>query len=402
MRPRKGGSDGLRGLPGLPGPPGLSGPGARPGKGEETGCRACLGFPGLPAFLTQGCGWGKGRRRPAGPARVSRAWGVAENKGKGRAAGLLGDVSFGEGVSARGGSRGTGGGGLRGLPGFPELPGLSGPGARPGNGETTACGAFRGFRAARPSWPRGAAGERGGDGLRGLPGFSGPLGLGVWTRTKEKARAAGLLGNVSFGEGVSARGDSRGTGGDGLRGLLGFPELPGLPGPGAAWERGNDGLRGLPGFPGRPAFLAQGCGWGTGRRWFAGPARVSRASRPFRPRGAAGERGGDGLRGLPGFPGLPVWGYGREQRKRPAGRAWWGTFRLEKAFPPEGMVGEGGATACGARRAFRVPPAFLAQGCGREQRKRPAGAGLAEGALPGGGGIKGRRPAGPSGFGIRG
>ena len=222
MRPRKGGSDGLRGLPGLPGPPGLSGPGARPGKGEETGCRACLGFPGLPAFLTQGCGWGTGRRWFAGPSRAfraSRPGGAAENKGKGP----RGGPAWGRFVWRR----------------------RFGPRGQPGNGRRRLAGPARVFRAFRPGGmdenkgkgPRGGPGGgrfvwrrrfrprvwsgKGGDGLRGLPGFPGPPGLpgpGVRPRTKEEAHVAGLAeGALPGGGGIKGRRPA-GPSGFGIRG----------------------------------------------------------------------------------------------------------------------------------------------------------------------------------------
>ena len=81
-------------------------------------------------------------------------------------------------------------------------------------------------------------------GKRGdLPANGGLPGPGVRLRTKEKAHAAGLVGDVSFGEGVSAMDEA---------------------------EK-------------------------RGKRRPAGPSRASRPARPFRPRGAAGERGGDGM-----------------------------------------------------------------------------------------------------------
>ena len=253
---------------------------------------------------------GEGGRRLAGPAGLSGPGVWPRTKEKARTTGLVGDVSFGEGVSARGGSRGTGGDGLRGLPGFPGL------GVWPRTKEK-ACGAglVGGVSFGEGVSARGDSRGTGGDGLRGLPGFSGPLGLGVWTRTKEKARAAGLVGGVSFGEGVSARGDSRGTG---RRRLAGPAELPGLPDPGVRLGNGEATACGAcPGFPSFPAFPAQGCGWGTGRRRPAGPSRVSRASRPSRPgRGlGTGKRRFAGPSGVSGPPGLGVWPRTKEEAR---------------------------------------------------------------------------------------
>ena len=174
----------------------------------------------------------------------------------------------------------------------------------------------------------------------GLPGPPGPR---VLPRTKEKARASGVLGNVSFGEGVSARGGGLGTGKRRLAGPSGVSGPPGLPGPGV--RLGNGEATACGAFPG------------------------FRAARP----GGMAENKGKGPRDGPGG----------------------GRFVWRRCFGL-GAAGEREATACGAC------PGFPALGCCREQRKRPAGAGLAEGALPGGGGIRARRPAGPSGFGIRG
>ena len=124
---------------------------------------------------------------------------------------------------------------------------------------------------------------------------------------------------------------------------------------GVAWERGGGGVRGLPGFPELPGLSGPGVRLGNGEAMVCGAC--------------------------PGFLAL---GRCREQRKRPTRRAWWGTFRLEKAFRPEGTAGEREAAACGAFPGFPGPGVWprtkeKARG-GGPGRRRPSRWGWDQGA----------------------